>query len=311
MPVDAPKMPPPGKPRRVPFPYQLVPGLPRNPHLPPRIVQAIARAADGTEQCYWLTLVLFAHFFDWPWVVRWITGPRGEPGNFLLNDDCNGVNGQKHQLRVIRLAELLLRLQHVPGFWDVLDTMVEQGVEVGISELEAGERLMLCGIKFAFRKPIGQKGFDYDLDIWPAEGLHICGETKCKIQSTTAKSVETVMRSIRDARKRNLPADKPAVVFVKIPKEWVDDPAFNQDLDRAYDHLFARSELLVGVTTFCSDWLLVPGLAVEVLMCKPRMNEASPLFDPRMAAVATEASVELINPAHLWLRNLPPIQGVF
>lgn len=65
--------------------------------------------------------------------------------------------------------------------------MIRKGdVEAGFAELEVGRLLCINNRSFRFIEPKGVKGDDYDLEI-EFENVTACAETKCKLETTTAK----------------------------------------------------------------------------------------------------------------------------
>jgi hypothetical protein len=74
-------------------------------------------------------------------------------------------------------------------------------------------------------KPTGVTGTDYDVDIIYPNGLHVCGDAKCKVEGTDF-NVKSIGYSLSKARKQ-LPDDRPGIVFVKIPPRWYSEPNFN------------------------------------------------------------------------------------
>jgi hypothetical protein len=120
-------------------------------------------------------------------------------------------------LRVYDFAEVLYNLQYIQGFQALMKRMRTAEAEAGFAELQVGRILYINGVDFRFVTPLGQTGADYDLEI-RVPGHTICGETKCKI-STTRLNVESLAKDLRKAA-RQLPEDKPGIIFLKFPQEW-------------------------------------------------------------------------------------------
>jgi hypothetical protein len=74
---------------------------------------------------------------------------------------------------------------------------------------------------FRFVTPSSKKGEDYDFELFYPDGLTVPADAKCKFEST-AINPESVRNSLKKARTQ-LPADRPGIIFVKVPQHWVSD----------------------------------------------------------------------------------------
>jgi len=129
------------------------------------------------------------------------------------------VEAEIQAARLWDLAELLINLQHIDGFDELIERMKTAEAESSLAELHVGRLLYINDAQFKFVVPkMKKKGEDYDLEITYPDGLVVCGETKCKIESTqlTAKTIENALRAARG----QLPEDKPGIVFLKFPQQW-------------------------------------------------------------------------------------------
>jgi hypothetical protein len=66
-----------------------------------------------------------------------------------------------------------------------------------------------------------RRGRSYDLYITLSDGVTLRAETKCK-QEETEISLDTVKDSLQYARKRQLPKTRPGIIFIKVPRPWID-----------------------------------------------------------------------------------------
>jgi hypothetical protein len=74
--------------------------------------------------------------------------------------------------------------------------------------------MLYCGgVKFRLVEPQQHKGLDYDIDIRPRDGVLVCADAKCKVDSTDF-SVDTVKRSLEKAR----------LSFLRIGQAFLEGP---------------------------------------------------------------------------------------
>ena len=282
---------------RIPFPLAKLEMLPTKIKLPPN---------DASGQFYVTSMFVVSHFFGMGWMERWVMGKKGEKGDFLRNDWSTSDRSETHKLRVLLLAEMLVNLQNAPGFWSVLRPMVGKGVEAGFAELEAGALLKKKGVRFAFRETSGQRGNDYDLDI-DLDGLHVCGETKCKVEAT-APTVKSFLNSIEDARSKNLPPDRPGAVFIKVPQVWLENQSFMEQLELDLRHYLETSGRLAIVLLTSSPEINNDNkTTVSLIVWKAFVNENSRHYDPRInrlndAAFTGTGWIDLVD---LWGPYMP------
>jgi hypothetical protein len=194
--------------------------------------------------------------------------PEG-PDGFLrqMPDDEAAQNMQAY--RILDLAELLFNLQDTDGFANCIERMKNGDIEGTYAGLDFGRMLHMHGVKFRFVAPLGKKGSDYDIEIECTDGLTICADAKCKIQSTEF-SLKTISNTLHDARTQ-FPADRPSAIFVKMPPHWTKDEERSLEVfDVAHeflrqtkrivsvkfyvDHLFHNSGVITHVQAFKLQW---------------------------------------------------------
>jgi hypothetical protein len=158
-----------------------------------------------------------------------------------------GTDAYKRQIRIVRLAELLLNLQHIDGI-ELLVPRLRKGSLVGdVAELEGAARLLCAGIPFKFVKRTGVLGKDYDVEA--DFGRPVCCEMKGKIASP---SVATFVQTLRDADKQ-VPIDTPNVLFFQPPESWM---LSEQGYRSIYDGLaeyFRRSDRYAYVVVHAEE----------------------------------------------------------
>jgi hypothetical protein len=89
---------------------------------------------------------------------------------------------------------------------------------------------------FRFVEQAGKRGNDYDFEIQSNLGVPICVDAKCKIESTPISS-DTVFNTLSSSR-RQLPANRPGVFFLKVPQDWMEHPDFPEIMYLAVKRFF-------------------------------------------------------------------------
>ena len=60
----------------------------------------------------------------------------------------------------------------------------------------------------------------------------------------------TIRNSLDDARKRNLPADKPGMIFIKVPKTWLATADLQNQITTVVDAFLRGTGRIVAVTIY-------------------------------------------------------------
>jgi hypothetical protein len=207
--------------------------------IPPRIESPVDRA-------YKLGLAILTHVFGVDW--RDANVFRARKG-FLKN--VTGANTplerEIHKMRIVLLAEMILNLQDMPGFETCINRMHDSDqIESTYAELEMARLLYArSDVGFAFRQPTGVKKDDYDLTITYEDGVVCCAETKCKVEETEI-TLDTIERSFNKARAQ-MPSDMPGIIFVKVPRFWLDDEDFAFAMARLATEYFHQASKIVSI----------------------------------------------------------------
>jgi hypothetical protein len=170
-----------------------------------------------------ISLWVVKYFLGEKWINRNLAPDTGRGYMKLMMDGSKQAEMQAALLW--DLAELFLNLQDTDGFDQLVRRMRTGEPEAAIAELRVGRILYINEVQFRFVVPRGAPKNDYDLEIVHPNGAHCCGETKCKVESTTL-TASTIEGALEKARSQ-MPPDRPGIIFLKIPKIWVED-AHNQ-----------------------------------------------------------------------------------
>jgi len=172
---------------------------------------------DDGRRTIGLANSVIAHFLGREWFATHIRHDAPRLG-FLNIDFSSDRQREMTVFRVIELAESLFNLQHIEGFNACISQMRGGGekVQSTCAELDFGRFLYVHDIKFRFVIPQMTKGSDYEVELFYPDGLAVPADAKCKFE-TTEINPESIGHSLESARKQ-LPADRPGVVFVKVPQ---------------------------------------------------------------------------------------------
>jgi len=218
---------------------------------PPKIFSDMAREAkkhfpeDHLGRCYVVSGWICMGFLGVPWTEAHVMSDSA-PTNFFRNSKSK--ERWIGSLRATHLAEMLVNLRHVGGFDKVIKMIKEGDIEAGFAELEVGKLLAINSRQFRFNVPSGIKGKDFDLEIKFGD-ITACADTKCKVEDTE-RSKKTLLHSLHAAQKQ-LPGDRPSIIFVKLPQTW--NPDGQDD-----SHLSAMQEV-------CDEFFRGTGRVVSVV----------------------------------------------
>jgi hypothetical protein len=195
-----------------------------------------------------LAITVIRHFFGEQWcedhIIQDATNSRSD--GFMRLNFTPGYEGEKKTSRLRDFAETLFNLQRVEGFDDRVQDMRTAEVEAAFAEFDFARSLYIHDIAFKFVKPSGVKGQDYDFEIEYADGRAACADAKCRVEGTDMRA-ETVRNSLTKARTNNLPPDKPGVIFVKVPQQWLEDEGVHRGISSVVEGFLRNTERIVSV----------------------------------------------------------------
>jgi hypothetical protein len=166
-----------------------------------------------------ISLHVIKYFLGDPWIKKHLDPFVTRPGFMRISLDQTS-QAEIQALRLVDLAELLINLQDIDGFSELTERIKTSDVESSLAELHVGRLLYINDANFRFVIPHGKKGNDYDLEITYPDGEIVCGETKCKIESTQL-STNTISNALQKARGQ-LPEDRPGIIFLMFPQQWLE-----------------------------------------------------------------------------------------
>ena len=208
----------------------------------------------GTAYHHALYYVL-AHSLGDEWLQTHVLYRCNRPGYLSMNpamvDGDIGVD-KEHTQRVLQLADTLFNLQHVEGLDQRLDMLFHGQIESTMAELDFGMFLGMQGFEFRFVSTSGVTGNDYDVELIYPDGRIACAESKCKLDGSEF-SEKGLLSTLKKARLQ-MPRDRPGILFVKIPQEWVDrqtgEIGLSGNLDKILEEFFRTTERIVLVALY-------------------------------------------------------------
>jgi hypothetical protein len=189
------------------------------------------------------------YFFGEEWIEEHLSPQRAADG-FLRVVPGEAADAQISAFKIVDFAELLYNLQHIPGFYVCIDRIRRGTLEPTYAELDLGRMLYCRGVEFRFVEPQQQKGLDYDIEIRLPDGVLVCADAKCKVDSTDF-SVDTVRRSLEKARTQ-FPKDRPSIIFLKVPDRWIEQPRFGASLNEIAVQFLRGTGRIVSVKFYFS-----------------------------------------------------------
>ncbi len=191
---------------------------------------------------------LVNHFMGGEWVNRHASPFKTRPGPLRLqiegDEGLAAVSGQK----LVDLGEMLLNLQHIEGFDSCIRRLRDGDVEPTLAELAIAGMLYINDWPFRFVEPTGVKRSDYDYEITFPDGLKVCADAKCKIESTPL-SENTISNALKKAHGQ-LPEEWPGIVLVKFPPSWLEVSGHLDTFLRPTNEFFLSHTRVVSVVFY-------------------------------------------------------------
>lgn len=209
---------------------------------------------DKSRREFCLFSIVICRVFGQEWCEQHIINPNGDDASgFLKLDFTNDIARELKSLRMAHLAEMVFNLHTIQGFDSCIAQMKNGEIESGFAELEFGKLLYINDIEFRFVDPhYRAKGEAYDYEVTFPDGLTACADAKCKIEAhqPTATSVENTLSKAR----KQLPKDRPGIIFVKVQPHWFTDPEIYSMLGDVTRHFFRNTRRIISVKYFVNQF---------------------------------------------------------
>ena len=182
--------------------------------------------------------------------------------------------------RIFDLAESLFNLQNVPGFDECVAQMKGGGkIEATCAELDFGRFLYIHDVEFRFNIATMKKGADYDVELIYPDGLAVPADAKCKLVSTDIDP-RSIPKTLEKGRKQ-LPADRPGVIFLKVPQSWIEDTAVATQMVREGERFFRNTNRIISVKFYAPHLMIRDGMIVHRHALREITNKRSKFNDGR------------------------------
>lgn len=227
--------------------------------------------------------------------------PDAKPESFFRPDFSESEADQRYSALTLELAENLLNLQFVKGFYRCLDHMAPRQMQSGLAELQIGQVLKSRGVSFRYVEE--DDSTTVDLLLKTPSGEEGLGEIKCKYEEAEY-SHRTLMDALSSARKQ-IGKGNSGVVFLKVPLAWVDvqtptasgppEIRLPPRIVAAANSAMRQATRIKKVVFYVFHYAFDPNGELSVThatmeMTNPQLNEASPW------------SAELLGGEGVWVR---------
>lgn len=232
------------------------------------IVEAIKRLPSDVrenpaQRVFAISIGILRHYLGEEWVSKNVLdGIANERvDGFFQLDISSEMQKELRLFRVAELAEILLNLQWIKGFDEKVSELCRcagSQLETVHAELDFAAFLYRQDIDFEFVIPSGVKGKDYDFLISYPDGRTACADAKCRVEDTQLNP-KSLLGLLTTARRRNLPKDRPGIVFLKVPQSWFENEEMSQRLDKIAFEFRRKTERIVcfyiyaPIRTFLQD----------------------------------------------------------
>jgi hypothetical protein len=213
--------------------------------LPPEV-----RESDG-DRTIILANTINAHFLGRKWCETHLKHDAPKP-SFLRMDFSSDSRKKVIVFRVVELAENLYNLRHIEGF-DACIAQMNAGaekIESTCAELDFGRLLYINDVEFRFIVAGLRNRKNYDFEILYPGALKVPAEAKCKFESTKINP-ESVRNALKKARTQ-LPKDRPGLIFVKVPQNWIDNIEVVKALETIAIDFFRNTDRVVSIKFYVS-----------------------------------------------------------
>lgn len=226
--------------------------------------------ASNIAQLYALGAEVLINIVGMTWVQNNVFGVA--PIDTFLKANSNVTEDRfKHSDRVVSLAEMLFHFQDIDGIEKRIADIESSSVEDTVGELEGAKFLFRSRVPFRFVVPSGQRGNDFDVQVFGPSGEDINCEMKTK-PAETVLSAATVWNTLNNNRNQ-LPKGRPGVMFMKIPETWIYQPEVSEIMESTLTRFFRGTDRVAAVVFHWEEWQFVPsGPAMRIVKFRPEIN---------------------------------------
>ena len=195
---------------------------------------------------------LLCLYFGWDWYERKVAF-RDDPDGWMHNlKDDPGLGRVVYNSRVVRLADAIFTLLNgrFKGAEDLKQRFLTRPTKPCFAEAEIASLLAYNGFDVEVVTPTGVRGQDYDLAA-TRDGTTVSIEVTTKEDGPL--TVETISNTL-DSKRTQVPADRPAILYMRIPPEWMRSRRTGQAVfTQAFVDFFKSSRRFNAVILFWED----------------------------------------------------------
>ena len=149
-------------------------------------------------------------------------------------------------------------------------------IESTCAELDFGRFLYIHDVEFRFVVPTMAKGRDYDFELLYPDGRSVPADAKCRLEFT-AIDPTTIRNTLEKARKQ-LPDDRPGVIFLKVPQAWIDDVSVAVAMVAEGRRYFRNTDRIISIKFYVSYLETRDGMVRHRHAYREITNEASRFY---------------------------------
>jgi hypothetical protein len=192
---------------------------------------------DITSRNYASALVVLIFFLGERWVEKNIKLAQNSISYMKNNYSELSIDRYQHQDRVISLADHLFGLRGCRNFWALVARVVRSDIASCFAEIEAARMLYLDGYDIEITQETGRRGSDFDFVAY-RNGAAVAIEVTALAR---AERVDVRVTNKLQKKRSQFPADKPAVLFIKMPQMDEDTPYDDREIELRILRFFSSS----------------------------------------------------------------------
>ena len=145
---------------------------------------------------------------------------------------------KQSQLRILSVANALFELRNCSGFEELCRRLRMRDLRSTFFELYAAKLFFEDGFDIWAQPETGTRGYDFDFQARRnAEAINV-EVTAIRIERFSARTAKNALLQ----KRRQLPADLPAIVFCAFPSLWLEEKDLKGELSLICDEFFSRTQ---------------------------------------------------------------------
>lgn len=205
-------------------------------------------ADDLVGQRIAMAYPIIFYYLENPWYVERACLHK-KPDPFMLNElNEESENRWVYQDRLVSLADALFQLRDCQNFDVLCERFQDRETKPCFTEATVAKSFSKDGFEVEIVRESGVKGKDFDF-LARKDSLEVSVEVTAK--DAPELTVATI-RNTLDKKRRQVPADRPAILYMIIPEEWTENGAEAERIfSEAMESYFRNSETFNAV---CVVW---------------------------------------------------------